>query len=514
MTSYEQMKLFDPDVTRASVVVPDDVSLGSGPLHPMIFNIAQAADEVPAWGSSIAERDKALRAFFPTESILVSAVYNVSTRMALMPWEIQARDPTKPKPRNTARAAEQMLQQADRGNGWEVFIIKLMLDLLTQDNGGFIEIIRAAGSSTAPVWNLAHLDAGRCTRTGDPQFPVIYTDRLDRSHKLAWYQVLTIEDMPSPIESKRGLQYSAVTRALRAAQIIRDITIYKKEKISGNFARALHLVSGLTKQNLEDALALARESQLNQDLFRYKDPVIVPTIDPDANLDVKTLELASLPDHFDEESTFKWYISQLAMAFGVDYQEFAPLPGGNLGSGWQSEILHLKARGKGPAALVNRIEHLLNNNGILPSTVRFAFKEIDTRANTGIAEARYLRGRDRSLRLDSGEIDQKAAIQLAVRDGDLPEHLGEYLLENLPQRARNQDPLTPAQITGGQESQQQPDNAPTDNGSVQKAVDDKKRAALIRRLNLNGDLNLPDEDLLNEILPEDIEAEKTYLGGL
>jgi len=513
MTNYEQLKLFDPAVSGGSVMdTPKADEVGG--IHPLVLSLAVMADEIPAWGN-VVSRDKALRDFWPTEPTLASAIYNIATRMALMEWHIEGSDPTKPKPRNTARAAEIMLRNADRGNGWEVFMLKLVTDLMTQDNGGFIEVIRRGPKPTDPVVNIAHLDSARCQRTGDPQYPVVYTDRQGRKHKMGWWQVLTIEDMPSPIETMYGVQYSALTRALRAAQIIRDITIYKKEKVSGNFARAVHLVSGLTKQNLEDALALARESQMNQHLFRYQNPAIIPTIDPDANLKVETIELASLPDHFNEDTTFKWYISQLALAFGVDYQEFAPLPGGQLGSSGQAEILHLKSRGKGPAALINRIEFLINYSGILPNSVKFGFREMDTRANTAMAEARYLRGRDRALRIDSGELSQEAAIQQAVLDGDLPEHLAEELLSNPPERQRQPDPLGAGQITGGQDTQQQPDSAPTDSGATEdKEVTDKKRVALIRRLGKNGDLILPDESLMGEITPEDIAAEKKYLGVL
>ena len=42
------------------------------------------------------------------------------------------------------------------------------------------------------------------------------------------------------------LQYCAVTRLLRAAQILRSLAIYKDEKIAGRFHRGIHLLRGIS----------------------------------------------------------------------------------------------------------------------------------------------------------------------------------------------------------------------------------------------------------------------------
>ncbi len=293
----------------------------------------------------------------------------------------------------------------------------------SQDNGAFWEIIRAEDSPTSPVLNLAHLDSGRCYRTGDPKIPVIYLDRFGVYHYMKWYQVITIEEFPSPIESLFGVQVCAVSRALRMAQILRDIEVYKLEKVSGRWARSIDLVGGISRAELEDAYKLATAEMDNMGLTRFNPRVIIPGIDPTNPISHETIELASLPDAFSFDEEMKWYISILAMAFGVDYQEFAPLPSGNLGSGQQSEILHMKTRGKGPAMIMGLFEHILNNSGLIPSTVKFQFLVHDSQAEESEANSRFLRGKDRALRVQSGELDVIAARQIAVDDGDLPDYL-------------------------------------------------------------------------------------------
>lgn len=494
-------KIMDPReaVARSVVDFPSESDGDRPRVNMIVFNIANAADAIPAWGVDLKARDRELRAFWKTEPILASAVYSVATRIAVLEWHIVNADPTKPKQKNTIRAVERMLNMADRGNGWQVFLMKVLTDVFTQDNGAFIEIIRRENKEDSPVIGIAHLDSWRCTRTGDPKVPVIYEDRLGRYHKLRWYQVITLEEMPAPEETMYGAQVCALSRALRAAQIIRDIAVYKQEKVSGSFARSLHFVSGVSSMEIEAALARAQEQMLNQGLYRYQQPPIVTTIDPTHELRTATIDLASLPDHFDEDTTMRWYISQLALAFGVDYQEFAPLPGGALGSSQQSEILHLKARGKGPAAMIRRIEHILNNYGILPSNVRFEFKSIDSRADEDLANARYTRGRDRALRLTSGELTAEAAVRLAVLDGDLPEHLAEQILSSspvTPERAPN--PYTDEQVRGGIEARL-------------RQRDSREEAIRVWDLVKRGELRLPEP--LQEHLPQRIREIRETLSG-
>ena len=430
-------KQMDVQALKRSVVdFPSQDEVKQGPA-PFILSFASFADTIEAWGRNIKLRDKQLREFFPTESMLASAVYSTSIRNASFDWEIVGADPSKPKPKNTIAAVTRMLRNFDRGRGWVRGIVKTFVDLYTQDNGAFWEVIRSDDKPDAPVLNIAPLDAGRCRRTGNPLIPVIYTDRRGREHLLKWYQVVTLEEFPVSIENLYNIQICAVSRALRAAQILRDVAIYKHEKVSGQNTRAISFVSGVSRAELEEALELTAAHNENKGFVRYSQPVVIPGVDPTNPVSVATIDIASLPDGYDEETTYKWYLAQLALAFGVDYQEFAPLPGGALGSGHQAEILHLKTRGKGPAMIMALLEHVINFSGIIPANVRFTFKQADVRAESEKAEARFLRGKDRALRLNAGELDAEAAMQLAVQDGDLPE----YMLEDYKRRLEQSEAM-------------------------------------------------------------------------
>lgn len=488
---YIQTKLFDEDTLKRSIISTPSVGDGMRPSAgmTMIFAMASAADSMMPWGVDVKSRDRMLRDFFPTEPWLISTVFSVSLRNASFEWDIVGSDPRKAQPRNTILEIKKVLNNSDRGKGWSHFVRKVCTDLFTQDNGAFIEIVRLADDPDAPVINLANIDSWRCTRTGDPQFPVLYQDREGREHILKYYQVATVEEFPSNIETMYNVQYSAVSRSLLAAQILRDIAIYKLEKVSGKFSRALHLVSGVPQTMIDDAMVYANVNDANRGLMRYSQPTILASLDPAHPLSHVQIDLASLPDGFNEEITLKWYVAQLAIAFGVDYQELAPLPGGNLGSSGQSEMLHQKTRGKGPAGFMALIEHIINNNQLVPRNVKFKFRDQDAQAEAEKADSRFVRGKDRSLRVKSGEIDVEASRELAVLDGDLPDHLVEGIERRDKEREESQvdlpttlgqensDPLTTEQITGGIESNNQRKEILEAKVTAEEVRDAKRRLA-------------------------------------
>lgn len=415
---------------------------------PSVLYIRIAADECPRWWS--AERDDYLRKFWTTEPFLAGAIYSIATRNAAFRFELEG-------PERPVKRVQEMLSQSDLGAGWQSMIVKVSIDLLSQDNGAFIELIRPARAKTRKGWvdvarlrdrhgdmgwflpdgkqvadkavtdiptdnviGLAHLDAQRCQRTGDPDWPVAYMDTHGESHKLAWWQVLTLEEFPSPKEDMNGVGHCAVSRVLRMAQILRDVEIYKSEKVSGRFTRRVYLTN-VDPQAVQDAILQAEEHADNLSLSRYMQPIIAATIDPNAEPAVQSIDLAAMPDAFDQEAEMRWYVAGLAMALGVDYGFLAPLPGGNLGTATQSETQARSARGKSSQMFMSMLEHKFNFGGVLPSSVQFRFKEIDPQEKAQEDAGAKLRAETRALRIQSGEITTTVARQIAQDEGDLEE---------------------------------------------------------------------------------------------
>jgi hypothetical protein len=245
------------------------------------------------------------------------------------------------------------------------------------------------------------------------------------------HQVVPLSEMPSPREEHFGQQRCAVDRALRISQIIRDMEIYKHEKISGRFARAIHLTN-IDADVIEDAIKQANENNDNSGLLRYSQPIIAATLDPNAKASTETIELASLPDGFDEESTLRWYVAALALDLGVDYGFLAPLPGNKLGTGAQAETADRQARGKSSRLFINLIEHAINWQGILPCETTFRFNTPDPFEESEQDRAFARRARSLSILIKAGVITPEIAAQIASDDGDLsPQYLAQLGIADL-----------------------------------------------------------------------------------
>lgn len=434
-------KAYDAQVVRRSVVEPNTSGIvpASG-TDSLLLYVASAADTITPWGRAPKLRDKQLRNFFPQENFLMGALGTVSVSNAAFSWKLEGDE-------QTVEAVQDMLVNANRGDGWEDFISKVSMDLYSQDNGAFVEFIRAGDGPEYPVLNIAHLDSDRCYQTGDPKTPVIYRDRKGRFHELRWYQVAHLQELPSGQEVTHAgvfysLQYCAVTRVLSAAQIMREISIYRNEKVSGRFTRAVQLLKGVTPQQVREAMAENQNEDDNRGLMRFGTPVMVASVSPTAEIGHDTVELASLPDNFDPEKELKNYLIAIQLGFLREYQDFAPLPGGNLGTSAQSEMLNMKSRGKGKAMFMKLIAHMMNFRGALPRNVQFSWDEQDIEAEKTQAELENMRAEGRSKRIQSGELDPEGARQIALDTGDLKEETYAGIVEREQQRQEQEQVIS------------------------------------------------------------------------
>jgi hypothetical protein len=416
---------FPRQAIAESVQVQPDPIVGipwqGGFWQAFTLGMATMADQIVTWGRNPKARDRQLREFWPTESFLAGAVANVSFRNAAFNWEIHS----------PSDAVEQSVTEMLRGAlagpsyGWVPFAEKISQDLYTQDNGTFIELIRDptidANSKfqgpMAPVIGIAQLDAGQCFRTGNAEYPVLYEDRETKLHKMAWYQVIPLADFPSSIERLNGIGYCAVTRALRLSQITRSMMIFKDEKISGRNPKEINIIGGVSQGDLDDATKRANERADNKGQVRYIDNIILASLDPEKPVSTATIQLASLPDGFDFAQEMQWYISGLALDFGVDYQEFAPLPGGAIGSSAQSMILHRKSSGKGPATFMRTLSEAFKNYGVLPRNAEMIFTDKNEQEELDKATLRKMFAEEMALQLRNGFIDADSARDLGVTRG-------------------------------------------------------------------------------------------------
>jgi hypothetical protein len=145
--------------------------------------------------------------------------------------------------------------------------------------------------------------------------------------------------------------------------------------------------------NIENKMRLDQAREMSQGTMAYTPPTIIAQPDPTARVSVEHISLASLPDNWDAQVWFNQYIAKLALGTGSDYQDLAPLPGGNLGTSAQSQILHLKSRGKGPALFMKSLEHKFNFHGVLTQDAKFEYEPHDMESSKMEAELRGMQAR-------------------------------------------------------------------------------------------------------------------------
>lgn len=417
----------------------------------LFLNMANYADEIMPWSFYPMQRDRQLRRIWKQEGVLAGALYSMSARYGALPYKIKG--PKRAKQRSNTLV-----------HGFDVK--KFTLDLMTTDNGGFIERIGPGRPDKALnrnlIQGLAVMDSGQVWRTFDPEFPVIYINPYTAQyHKIHYSRVICASSMPQPEELARGIGFCPVSRSLRFVQIMRDIEIYKHEKVGGRFRRALGLIKGkgFTKQLVNDTLD---SHELKQDAIGLTRFSQIPFfIVPDGDADIILKDLASLPDGFDVEKEFQVYVYCLALGFGTDAREFWPATQSGATKA-DATVQHEKARGKGFGDIVNIIELALNWGG-LPDNVTIEYDYQDDSLELQIAQVHGQRILNVTALQNAGNLTIEQGNAVLVSQGVLdPEVLTIQAAEE-EDPALNTDPdsgeETPADL-GGTTPQQDAQNTP------------------------------------------------------
>ncbi|MBU1067170.1 hypothetical protein KKE60_05255, partial [Patescibacteria group bacterium] len=225
---------------------------------------------------------------------------------------------------------------------------------------------------------------------------------------------------------------------------------------------------------------------------------------------VATLDLAPKPDQWDFDTQMRWYITLIAMAMGVDYQDLAPLPARGLGGSMQSLILHEKSKGKGPELFMKTIEHIFNFHGIIPKNVTFAYDEKDPAGEKETAELFRTYAEAGEKYVASGILSDQAVRNIMLDDGLISQEIFDLASAGSP------DTTPEVQAESDEPEMQQP-GSPNINQPEGEKAETVSSFAEDERLEWEEDmsddiskgLNKLFRDLKKAVLPKKMLGEKT-----
>jgi hypothetical protein len=343
--------------------------------------------EISPWWSK--NRDYDLDRFWKRDGndILQGAISSMVKKFRSMNWTLTG-------PEKTVSRYQRLLSEAEFGMGWSGLIGKTLVPYLSQDSGGFWELIGggdANGPLEGPVLGIAHLDTQFCQLTGDVSFPVVYSNpKTGKPHKMHQSRVVHFVDMPSPNELMHNVGFCAVSRVIATSSVLLKLARYKNEKLDDLPEAGLLIFNNILPQKWDDARAdYARERRRMGQQY-WANIMAFFSLDPAQQASAEFLNFSNLPDAFNEQEATEIYVNILALAFGVDVREFWPMSAGPLGTAAETTVQAQKAKGKGIGDIISTIERAVNWK-ILPNSVEFAFDFQDDEEDRTRAEIEKLK---------------------------------------------------------------------------------------------------------------------------
>jgi hypothetical protein len=193
--------------------------------------------------------------------------------------------------------------------------------------------------------------------------------------------------------------------------------VFKQEKLGSRPHRAIIITQGgLDPTDIQAAFDLASEGMDSAGLSRYSKTVVAGSSSL-SEAAVQIVELSSLPDGFDEQTSTEISMAVIALAFGVDVRELFP---SSQSGATRAEALiqHLKQRGKGPGQIIQSTEMLFDQK-FLPPHLKMIYDVQDDAEDRQVADIRKVRADRRLQDMNTGVMNERTMREQMMESGDL-----------------------------------------------------------------------------------------------
>jgi hypothetical protein len=146
---------------------------------------------------------------------------------------------------------------------------------------------------------------------------------------------------------------------------------------------------------------------------------------PDTGTSLNKIDLAEIPDGFDEKSGRELAMYAIALAFGVDARELWPATASGATKA-DALMQHLKARQKGPAQIMRQVRHMMDLK-FLPRHLQFEFDFIDDDQDKLQTEIKQVRAEMREIYRKQDILPVRSIRYEMLSSGDLSESEFEHM---------------------------------------------------------------------------------------
>jgi hypothetical protein len=316
------------------------------------------------------------------------------------------------------------------------------LDYLSQDNGAFMLVLGqgpADGPITGPAMGVLHLDSAKCTRTKNPEYPVVYLHTDNRMYKLHWTRVIEMANIPAADVRLNGVGLCPISCCVEAAQELWDIYKFSSEKFGSRPPRQiLFAKKGATVRNLESAIRKWASTMDNDQRSHFGGTMLAAPRSPTQELDLELLDLSSVPDGFNRRDVTTLNKAEIAAAFGLDLRDLAFSFGVSGQTRADAEVQDRKGRGKGVGEFLETFTARFNAKVLNTDRWIVQFDNLDDEQDQQRAEIRDKKSmaRERDLRIKvttvrverelmwtRGELTEQQFEDMELDDGRLPNGL-------------------------------------------------------------------------------------------
>lgn len=316
----------------------------------------------------------------PQNNLWQAAKAGIARDVASAPWEITGK--------RRVKFYQDMLLNAEKGEGWASFIQKLLDNFHDCDDGAVVELIgRGKPDKYLPkeqITGISVLDSIYCYFTGNADYPVIYQDPYKGTlHKLHWSRVYRLVDQPKTDPFLRGRGMCALSRAIGWVQQFIVQQTYVGESLNNEPPPGILLINGAVPKNWKDAwdkyrAGLERVGAATSDgISTYLPVVEYINSDSEQPVTIEFVRFSSAPEGWNAEKQYEMQAKGIAAGLNIDVNEIFPVSGGQFGVATQTKILDRKSKGKTIGFILAEIGRFLNNR-VLPDSLRYESKYRDT----------------------------------------------------------------------------------------------------------------------------------------